>query len=94
MVCTHACCILDEFVAARTLFPRKAEKDEPEYCLATSDALLKRIVTMGASAGCYVITSISTDGEHDDISFVRFPRLEFPVYAELGRLLRLYGGDD
>ena len=36
----------------------------------------------------------STDGEHDEISFVRFPRMEFPVYAELGRLLRLYGVND
>lgn len=33
----------------------------------------------------------STDGEHDDINFVRFPRLEFPAYRELGSLLRLYG---
>ena len=142
---------LDEFVACRTLFPRKADKEDPEYCLATFDAILKRIVTMGASAGCYVIISIaeasveegglpamlrsamgtrilfkptlpeakllwsadkleamldrghynpgeawfsSTDGEHDEISFVRFPRMEFPVYAELGRLLRLYGVND
>lgn len=34
----------------------------------------------------------STDGVNDNVTFVRFPRLEFPVYAELGRLLRLYGG--
>ena len=148
----HPCLLfLDEFVACRTLFPKRPDKDEPGYCLATFDALLKRIVTMGASAGCYVIVSIaeasveegglpamlrsamgtrilfkptlpearllwsadklevmldrghynpgeawfsSTDGEHDDISFVRFPRMEFPVYRELGTLLRLYGGDD
>lgn len=148
----HPCLLfIDEFVSARTLLPRKAEKDEPEYCLATFDALLKRIVTMGASAGCYVIISIaeasveegglpamlrsamgtrilfkptlpeakllwsadkleamldrghynpgeawfsSTDGVNDNVTFVRFPRLEFPVYRELARLLRLYGGDD
>lgn len=145
----HPCLLfLDEFVAARTLFPKRADKEDPEYCLATFDALLKRIVTMGASAGCYVIISIaeasveegglpamlrsamgtrilfkptlpearllwsadklevmldrghynageawfsSTDGEHDDISFVRFPRLEFPAYKALDNLLRLYG---
>lgn len=145
----HPCLLfLDEFVAARTLFPKRSDKDDPEYCLATFDALLKRIVTMGASAGCYVIISIaeasveegglpamlrsamgtkilfrptlpearllwgadkleamtdkghygpgeawfsSTDGEHDDVTCVHFPQLEFPVYRELGSLLRLYG---
>lgn len=144
----HPCLLfLDEFVACRTLFPKRADKEDPEYCLATFDALLKRIVTMGASAGCYVIISIaeasveegglpamlrsamgtkilfrptlpearllwsadkldammdkrhyapgeawfsSTDGEHDDVGFVKFPRMDFAVYAELGHLLRLY----
>lgn len=148
----HPCLLfLAEFVACRTLFPRKADKDDPDYCLATFDALLKRIVTMGASAGCYVIISIaeasveegglpamlrsamgtrilfkptlpearllwsadklevmldrghynpgeawfsSTDGEHDDISFVRFPRMDFPVYAALANRLRLYDVND
>lgn len=145
----HPCFLfIDEFVAARTLFPKRADKEDPEYCLATFDALLKRIVTVGASAGCYVIISIaeasveegglpamlrsamgtkilfrptlpearllwsadkldammdkrhyapgeawfsSTDGEHDDVGFVKFPRMDFAVYAELGRLMRLYG---
>ena len=32
----------------------------------------------------------STDGVHDDVSFVRFPRMDFQVYRELGRLLRDY----
>lgn len=145
----HPCFLfVDEYVSARGLLPKRADKDEPEYCLATFDSLIKRIVTMGASAGCYVIVSIaeasveegglpamlrsamgtkilfrptlpearllwsadkleammdkghygpgeawfsSTDGEHDDISFVRFPRLEFPAYKALDNLLRLYG---
>ena len=138
---------IDEFVACRTLFPKRAEKDDPEYCLAEFDGLLKRVVTMGASAGCYVIISIaeasveegglpamlrsamstkilfrptlpearllwssdkletmlertygpgdawfsSTDGVHDEVSLVRFPRMDFPVYKELGRLLQAYG---
>lgn len=137
---------LDEFVALRDIFPKKGPKDDPDYCVDTFDAYLKRIVTMGASAGCYVIISIaevsvgagglptmlqsamstrilfkptekegkklwdtddvdvmpkrfykageawfsSTDGEHEDICKVRFPRMGFQVYRELGRLLREY----
>lgn len=142
---------LDEYVACRTLFPAKPPKGNEDYCLATFDGLVKRIVTMGASAGCYVIISIaeasvqdgglpsmlrsamstkvlmrptmpearllwspeqlealaasarvygpgdawfsSTDGEHDNVSYVHFPRMEFPVYQELGRLLKEYYGD-
>ena len=136
---------IDEYVACRSLFPKKAEKNS-DYCLATFDALIKRIVTMGASAGCGVIISIaeasvdegglptmlknamstkilfrptltegrlmwnseklktfpervykqgdawfsSTDGIHDDVSFVHFPYMDFPVYKELGRLLKEY----
>ena len=137
---------IDEFVSLRTLIPKKASKDDPDYCLATFDGLLKRIITMGASAGCYVIISIaeasveegglpsmlksamstrllfrptvnearlmwdsdkikdmpprvyaagdawfaSTDGIHDDVSFVHFPMMKFRVYSELGRLLSQY----
>ncbi|MDO4893624.1 MAG: FtsK/SpoIIIE domain-containing protein, partial [Eubacteriales bacterium] len=136
---------IDEYVACRSLFPKKAEKNS-DYCLATFDALIKRIVTMGASAGSHVIISIaeasvdegglptmlknamstkilfrptltegrlmwnseklktfpervykqgdawfsSTDGIHDDVSFVHFPYMDFPVYKELGRLLKEY----
>lgn len=49
---------VDEYVACRSLFPKKSAKDD-DYCLATFDDLIKRIVTMGASAGCYVIISIA-----------------------------------
>lgn len=134
---------LDEYVALRSIFPKKAAKDD-DYCLATFDGLIKRIVTMGASAGSYVLISIaeasveegglpsmlrsamstkilfrptlpearllwdseklaelntsrtylqgdawfsSTDGEHDLVTYVHFPRLTFPAYRELGRLL-------
>lgn len=49
---------LDEYVACRSIFPKKAVKDS-DYCLDTFDNLIKRIVTMGASAGCYVIISIA-----------------------------------
>lgn len=137
---------IDEYVSMRTIFPVKPAKDAPDYCLATFDGLLKRIVTMGASAGCYAIISIaeasvsegglpamlrsamstrilfrptmtegalmwergklenipervynagdawfsSTDGKHDNVTFVHFPLMEFPVYKELEKLLRAY----
>lgn len=136
---------IDEYVACRSLFPKKADKGS-DYCLSSFDNSLRRIVTMGASAGCYVIISIaeasveegglpsmlknamttkilfkptlnegrliwdatkletfpervyttgdawfsSTDGEHDNVTFVHFPRMEFFVYRELGRLLKEY----
>ena len=50
---------LDEYVALRTMFPKRASKEDPDYCLATFDGLVKRIVTMGASAGCYALISIA-----------------------------------
>ena len=136
---------IDEYVACRSIFPKKAAKDS-DYCIDTFDGLLKRIVTMGASAGCFVIISTaeasvqegglpamlraamstrilfrptvaeaalmwdknkidampektygpgdawfsSTDGKHEIVSFVQFPRMKFPVYKELGRLLTEY----
>ena len=140
---------VDEFVACRSLFPTKAVKEEPGYSIKEFDDSLKRIITMGASAGCFVIVSIaeasvgegglptmlknalttkvlfkptldegrhiwdgeklkafperaysagdawfsSTDGLHDDVAFVHFPVMEFPVYRELGRLMEAYYGD-
>lgn len=50
---------IDEYVALRSLFPSKPSKDNPDYCLATYEKLLKRITTQAASAGCYVIISIA-----------------------------------
>lgn len=137
---------IDEYVALRNIFPKRAVKEDCGYNLAEFDGLIKRIVTMGASAGCYTIISIaeasveegglsamlrsacstkilfkptlnegrllwdseklkdmpqrvynsgdawfsSTDGIHDNVSYVHFPRMDFPVYSELGRLLREY----
>ena len=52
-------CFIDEYVAARSIFPTKASKENPEYTLSNFDGLVKRIVTMGASAGCYIIISIA-----------------------------------
>lgn len=140
---------IDEFVTCRSLFPKRAEKDEPYYCLAEFDAILKRIVTMGASTGGYTVISTpeasveegglpamlraamstrilfrptlnegklmwnadklihlpskvhnagdawfsSTDGIHDMVSCVHFPKMQFLVYRELGRLLKRYYED-
>lgn len=52
-------CFIDEYVSARSIFPTKADKEHPEYTLGNFDGLVKRIVTMGASAGCYIIISIA-----------------------------------
>lgn len=49
---------LDEYVSCRSIMPKKAAKDS-NYCLDTFDGLVKRIVTTGASAGCYMIISIA-----------------------------------
>ena len=35
----------------------------------------------------------STDGIHDDVTYVHFPVMKFPVYKELGRLLTEYYKD-
>lgn len=137
---------VDEYVACRTIFPKKAVSGS-DYCLDTFDGLIKRIITMGASAGCFAIISIaeasvqdgglpamlrsamstkilfrptqsegrllwdsekladfpsgrvygpgdawfsSTDGMHDAVTYVHFPKLEFAVYRELGQLLQDY----
>lgn len=48
---------LDEYVALQSFFPRKATKEDPDYSLQEFQDLMRRIVTMGASAGCFVIIS-------------------------------------
>lgn len=142
---------IDEYVACRTMFPKRTSKEKTDYSIDAFDALIKRITTMGASAGCYIIVSIaeasvgeggipsmlksamttkilfkptitegrliwdndklkdfnngrvynsgdawfsSTDGVHDDVSYVHFPIMKFPVYRELGQLLRNYYKED
>ena len=49
---------IDEYVSCRSLYPAKPAKDS-DYCINTFDNILRRIITMGASAGCYVIVSIA-----------------------------------
>ncbi len=57
----HPCyLVLEEFVSLRTTqISQKPLKDDPEHCVAAFDSMLKTIVTMGASAGCFVIISIA-----------------------------------
>lgn len=50
---------IDEYVALRSLLPPKATKGDGGYNLRGFDDLLKRIITMGASAGCFAIISIA-----------------------------------
>ncbi len=50
---------LDEYISLRTNLPKRASKEEPNYSLDEFDGTIRRIVTMGASAGCYVIISIA-----------------------------------
>ncbi len=50
---------IDEFVACRSLFPTRKTKENADYNQQIFDDLLKRIVTMGASAGCFVMISIA-----------------------------------
>ncbi|WP_322353814.1 FtsK/SpoIIIE domain-containing protein [Paratractidigestivibacter sp.] len=50
---------IDEYVALRTVLPARASSEKPDYSVKAFDDVLKRIVTMGASAGCYAIISIA-----------------------------------
>lgn len=50
---------LDEYVALRSILPTKAAKDGPDYSLVAFDGMIKRVVTMGAAAGCFAIISIA-----------------------------------
>lgn len=54
-------CILfvDEWVALQGLFPKKAPRENPDYCLAAFQSLIQQIATQGASAGCFLIISIA-----------------------------------
>lgn len=137
---------VDEWIAFQALMPKKAPKDDLDYSLQALQDMVKIIVTMGASAGCYVILSTaeasvesagvpsmirsamgtkilmrptkqegmliwssekmealperryaqgdawisSTDGIHDNPSFVQFPKMEFPEFEVLRTLLHRY----
>lgn len=48
---------IDEYVACRALFPKKPPNKDSDYCLATFDNYIKSLITMGASAGCFLIIS-------------------------------------
>lgn len=46
--------VLDEFLMLRSIFPNKPAKGS-DYCLASFDAAVKRILTTGASSGSFMI---------------------------------------
>lgn len=48
---------IDEWVALQGLFPTKASKEKPDYCLSVFQALIRQIATQGASAGCFLAIS-------------------------------------
>ena len=55
----HPCFLfIDEYVALRAILPKKNTKDG-DYSLETFGGILKRIATMGASAGAFCIISIA-----------------------------------
>lgn len=88
---------VDEYVACRTIFPKKATKEKPSYSLERFDSLIKRLITMGASAGCYVIISIaeaSVDegGLPSMLRSAMSTRVLFRPTLEEGRLL--WGGSN
>lgn len=141
-------CVLfiDEYIALKSIFPKKPEKGS-NYCVSELENSLKRIITMGQSSGMFTIISTaeasveegglpsmlrnalttkillkptlqearliwdvskfenqreraytageawftSTDGEHDNnVYFIKFSNIQFPLYRELGRALKEY----
>lgn len=50
---------IDEFVALRSLLPARASKDTPGYSQKIFDDSLRRLITMGAAAGVFVMISIA-----------------------------------
>lgn len=50
---------IDEYLALRSILPSKESKDDPGYSLAEFDGSVRRIATMGASAGCFLIISVA-----------------------------------
>ena len=49
---------LDEWVSLLSAYPKKPSKNEPDYSLDAFMAVIRRIITMGASAGCFCIISL------------------------------------
>lgn len=64
---------IDEWVSLVGLIPTKALKNDPEYCLDAFMKHIKNIVTMGASAGCFVMisTAQASVGEANIPSMIR-----------------------
>lgn len=81
---------IDEFVALKSLYPTSTAKDFEGYRLKDFEAVLRRIVTMGASAGCFVIISIAQANAEQLPTMLRdafSTRVLFRPTADEGRLL-------
>ena len=81
---------LDEFVALRSMFPTSTAKEFAGYRLKDFDAVLRRIITMGASAGCFVIVSIAQANAEQLPTMLRdafSTRILFRPTPDEGRLL-------
>lgn len=50
---------IDEYIALRSIFPKRITKENTDYNQQEFDDLLRTIITTGASAGCFVIISIA-----------------------------------
>lgn len=48
---------LDEWVSLVDLFPKKASKENLDYCINEFLGLVRQIATQGASAGCFLVIS-------------------------------------
>ncbi|PKY90579.1 hypothetical protein CYJ57_01580 [Falseniella ignava] len=62
---------IDEFVAFNTLLEKRANKDNFKCTKGYFESLLKRIVTMGASTGSFVILSIAQPNTQELSSMLR-----------------------
>lgn len=81
---------IDEFVALRSLIPSRADKERPDYSIKDFDDTLRRIITMGASAGCFVILSIAQANADQIPTMLRdafSTRVLFRPTLDEGRLL-------
>ncbi|SFI40131.1 hypothetical protein SAMN04487830_1592 [Pseudobutyrivibrio sp. OR37] len=83
---------LDEFVSIQDMFPKKASKEKPEYCLAEFQGMLRQIATQGASAGCFLIlstaeASVGTGGLETAVNNACGIRILFKPSKEEARFL-------
>ncbi|MDT2824175.1 FtsK/SpoIIIE domain-containing protein [Vagococcus lutrae] len=62
---------IDEFVAFQSLLDKRSDKNNPKRSKSYFENLLKRIITMGASTGSFVILSIAQANTNELSSMLR-----------------------